>query len=70
MALIDKIKAIADSIRCRTGISELMSLDEMPDMIDNIACGISVTDDNAGNVTLVIAGYRVSYDNLGNIEIR
>lgn len=37
MALTDKIKAIADAIRTKTGETEIMTLDEMPDKISSIS---------------------------------
>lgn len=36
MALTDKIKAIADAIRTKTGSTDVMTLDEMPNKIINI----------------------------------
>jgi hypothetical protein len=39
MALIDKLKAIADAIREKTGFNGPMTLDEMADMITNIDPG-------------------------------
>ena len=39
MALIEKIKAIADAIRDKTGSTGLMTLDEMPEMIELMGVG-------------------------------
>lgn len=44
MALIDKLRAIADAIRSKTGTTEPMTLDEMATAILNITTG-SVTSD-------------------------
>lgn len=41
MALTDKIKAIADAIRTKTGTTDIMTLDEMPNKIINIPSGTS-----------------------------
>jgi len=46
MALTDKLSAIADAIRSKTGSNELLSLDEMPDEIESIETGISPEDTN------------------------
>ena len=47
MALIEKIKAIADAIREKTGSSGLLTLDEMPEMIAAMDAGSgAVTLDN------------------------
>lgn len=48
MALIDKIKAIADAIRAKTGSTGLMSLDEMAESIEYMS-----TDDNTQTYILV-----------------
>ena len=39
MALTDKIKAIADAIRTKTGTTDIMTLDEMPAKIAGISSG-------------------------------
>ena len=39
MALTDKIKAIADAIRAKTGTTDVMTLDEMPNKIAGISSG-------------------------------
>ena len=39
MALTNKLSAIGDAIRGKTGKSELMTLDEMPDEIESISGG-------------------------------
>lgn len=41
MALTDKIKAIADAIRTKTGTTDTMTLEEMPNKIINIPSGTS-----------------------------
>lgn len=43
MALTDKLKAIADAIRSKTGSSDVMTLDEMPEKIAAIESGSSPT---------------------------
>ena len=57
MALTDKLKAIADAIRSKTGSTESMSLDGMATEISNISTGGSIeepyvieTYDSAGNL--------------------
>ena len=37
MALIDKLSAIGDAIRAKTGGTELLTLDQMPDAIAAIS---------------------------------
>ena len=39
MAIIDKLKAIANAIRSKTGKTEMLSLDEMPSEIEGIETG-------------------------------
>lgn len=60
MALIDKIKAIADAIRSKTGYTELLSLDEMPDMIERIE-GNSGSIDTLDNTYILVDenGYEI-----------
>lgn len=69
MALTDKIKAIADAIRTKTGTTDAMTLDEMPDKIAGIPSGtsgdsgvkkpyIEETYDKDGNlITAKLVGY-------------
>lgn len=69
MALTDKIKAIADAIRTKTGMTDVMTLDEMPNKIINIPSGtsgdsgvkkpyIEETYDKDGNLTSAkLVGY-------------
>ena len=45
MALTDKLKAIANAIRSKTGTTNTMTLDEMSDAINSIQTGI-ITSDN------------------------
>lgn len=56
MALTDKIKAIADAIRTKTGTTDTMTLDEMPVKIAGISSGakepyIEETYDTDGYIT-------------------
>jgi hypothetical protein len=44
MVLIDKIKAIGDAIRNRTGITDLMTLDEMAETIEHMESGPTTYD--------------------------
>jgi len=44
MALTDKLTNIADAIRAKTGESDLLTLDEMPDAIASITSGGSAVD--------------------------
>lgn len=44
MALTDKLTDIADAIRAKTGESDLLTLDEMPDAIAGISGGGSAVD--------------------------
>lgn len=58
MALTDKIKAIADAIRTKTGTTDTMTLEEMPDKIINIPSGakepyIEETYDEDGGLTSI-----------------
>lgn len=60
MALTDKLKAIADAIRSKTGSSDAMTLDEMPEKIAAIETGSSPTApyveetyDESGELTAV-----------------
>lgn len=46
MVLIDKIKAIGDAIRNRTGITDLMTLDEMAETIEHMESGPTTYDMN------------------------
>lgn len=46
MALIEKIKAVADAIRNKTGYPSTMTIDEMPDLIDMIESGTTMYSDN------------------------
>ena len=65
MALTDKLKAIADAIRSKTGSTESMSLDGMATEISNISTGGSIeepyvieTYDSAGNlIEAELVGY-------------
>ena len=57
MALTDKLKAIADAIRSKTGSTESMTLDQMATERSNISTGGSIeepyvieTYDSAGNL--------------------
>ena len=56
MALTDKIKAIADAIRTKTGTTDVMTLDEMPAKISGMPSGakepyIEETYDADGHIT-------------------
>lgn len=56
MALTDKIKAIADAIRTKTGTTDVMTLDEMPAKISGISSAakepyIEETYDADGHIT-------------------
>ena len=44
MALTDKLKAIADAIRSKTGSTDSMTLDKMATEISNISTGVSVEE--------------------------
>lgn len=59
MALIDKLTAIADSIRAKTGSTGLMSLDEMPEMIEAMSLEDETTayilvDENGTEIPAVL----------------
>lgn len=47
MALIDKLSAIGDAVREKSGTTELMTLDEMATAIGNIEAGIDTSDATA-----------------------
>lgn len=62
MALTDKIKAIADAIRTKTGTTDVMTLDEMPDKIAGIPSAkepyVEETYDKNGNlITAKLVGH-------------
>ena len=62
MVLIDKIKAIGDAIRNRTGITDLMTLDEMAETIEHMESGPTtydaytyiIVDENGNEVPAVL----------------
>lgn len=56
MAIIDKLKAIANAIRAKTGKTETMTLVDMPTEISNISGG----DDTLG---LLLSGNLTTYEN-------
>ena len=66
MALIEKIKAIADAIRGRTGSTGLMSLDEMAEMIEGMEVGgeevntYILVDENGVEVPAVMVDEKVT----------
>lgn len=66
MALIEKIKAIADAIRGRTGSTGLMSLDEMAEMIEGMEVGgeevntYILVDENGVEVPAVLVDEKVT----------
>jgi hypothetical protein len=61
MAITDKLKAIADAIRSKTGKTETMRLDDMPSEIGAIKCGtiesLSVTQNGTYVVPDGVDGY-------------
>lgn len=65
MALIDKLTAIANAIRSKTGSTDLMSLDDMPTAIEGIQSGGGATepyieevfDDSGDLVGATLVGY-------------
>lgn len=57
MALTDKLTAIADAIRSKTGTTEAMTLDEMVTAIQNIAVG------SVDNKTYIVKEAKREYDN-------
>lgn len=50
MALIDKLTAIANAIRMKTGKTDLLTLDDMPTEIGNIKTGDTTVDDVAASI--------------------
>lgn len=63
-----KLVAVADAIRSKSGINDGMSIDEMPNRISEISGGgnITVADDGNGNVIM----YNVAITETdGNIRI-
>lgn len=51
MALTDKLKAIADSIRGKLGTTDAMTLDEMPNKISSIETGPSIQESKTIEIT-------------------
>lgn len=51
MALTDKLKAIADAIRAKTGQTGTLTLDAMPSAIAGISGGVTETHDGNGDLT-------------------
>ena len=60
MALIDKITAIANAIRAKTGTTNTMTLDEMVTEISNISVGTGSSDNNK---TYIVKEAKRLYDN-------
>ena len=66
MALIDKIKAIADAIRGRTGETGSMTLDEMAETIESMSVGgepvntYILVDENGVEVPAVLVDEKVT----------
>lgn len=52
MALTDKLTAIADAIREKTGSTNTMTLDEMATVIQNISVGSGGSGGSSGEVTM------------------
>lgn len=81
MALTDKIKAIADAIRTKTGTTDVMTLEEMPNKIAGIPSAkepyVEETYDEDGNLiaarlvghTIVRNDAYASSSNLASIEL-
>lgn len=82
MALTDKIKAIADAIRTKTGMTDVMTLDEMPAKISGMPSGakepyVEESYDEDGNlITAKLVGHTIvrndayaSSSNLASIEL-
>jgi hypothetical protein len=64
MALIDKLTAIADAIRAKTGKTDSLTLDQMPTEIGNISGGGSSGGSSGGNT--VKASVSVGVPDIGN----
>ena len=60
MALTDKLTAIANAIRAKTGGTNTMTLDEMATAITNISVGTGSSDDNK---TYIVKDTKRAYDN-------
>ena len=60
MALIDKLTAIANAIRAKTGGTNTMTLDDMATEIANISVGTGSSDDNK---TYIVKDTKRTYDN-------
>lgn len=63
MAITDKISAVADATRARSGYTEPMTLDEMAVIIENIpsggqADGLTILEDENGKLSTAIGGYK------------
>lgn len=59
MALTDKLTAIADAIRAKTGGTAALTLDQMPTEITSIQMGSNITDGTEvtfGNVKMLVSG--------------
>lgn len=59
MALIDKLKAIADAIRNKTGYSLPLTLEEMPDMIETIEGNGAATYSDMTYILVDENGYEI-----------
>lgn len=78
MVLIDKIKAIGDAIRNRTGITGLMTLDEMAETIEHMASGPTtydaytyiIVDENGNEVPAVLTEEEVALTATAAHDIR
>ena len=72
MALTNKLTAIADSIRAKTGSTNKLTLDEMPTAISNISSGGGDIPAEAFNITgncdyrFANAGWDWFINNYGN----
>ena len=60
MALIDKLTAIANAIRAKTGGTSELTLDDMATEIANISVGTGSSDDNK---TYIVKDTKRTYDN-------
>lgn len=75
MALTDKLTAIADSIRAKTGSTGLLSLDEMPEMIEAISGEDETTtyilvDENGYEIPAVLVDEEVTLTANAATDIR
>ena len=76
MALTDKLTAVADAIRNKTGKTEVMTLDQMPVEIDGINTGGGQINTGTCSVKIAVPGtgnYYFAYEQVessGNIAYR